>query len=139
MGKMTILLREEQVSALIEEAKRRHPVESCGILFGHITEHEIFIERIVPTRNVLESPTRFRISPEEFVRHISEAEEEGLKLIGFYHSHPGTPAPSPIDLEYMKLWPQSVWLIVSSVDYSVAAYLVDDGEPVKINIRFSKK
>jgi proteasome lid subunit RPN8/RPN11 len=138
MGKMTLLLTREQVSALIEEAKRKRPVESCGLLFGRLTEREILIERIIPTRNVLESPTRFRISPEEFVEHLSKAEEEGLQLIGFYHSHPAAPRPSPIDLEYMKLWPQSVWLIVSSLDHSVAAYLVDDGKPVKIDIRLSK-
>ena len=58
-----------------------------------------------------------------------------MRLIGVYHSHPADPAPSSIDLEYMKLWPQSVWLAVSSIDYSVAAYLVDDGKLVKIRIK----
>ena len=103
MGIVTLLLTEKQISTLIEEARRKHPVEACGLLFGHITEREMLIKRIVPTRNLLDSPTRFRISPEEFVRHLSKAEGEGLRLIGFYHSHPADPAPSSIDLEYMKL------------------------------------
>ena len=116
MGIVTLLLTEKQISTLIEEARRKHPVEACGLLFGHITEREMFIKRIVPTRNLLESPTRFRISPEEFVRHLFKAEGEGLRLIGFFHSHPADPAPS-------------------SIDYSVAAYLVDDGKLVKIRIK----
>jgi len=71
--------------------------------------------------------------------HLYKAEENGLQLIGFYHSHPAAPRPSPINLDYMKLWPHSIWLIVSSLDYSIAAYLVDGEKPVKIDIRPSKK
>ena len=136
MGKMNLLLTEEQVSSLIEEAKRKHPVESCGLLFGSQSGRVITVKKVSPARNILESPTRFKISPEEFIEKVSEAEGEGLRLIGFYHSHPAPPAPSPIDLEYMKLWPQSVWLIISSIDHSISAYLIDDeGKPLNIEIR----
>ena len=55
MGIVTLLLTEKQISTLIEEARRKHPVEACGLLFGHITEREMFIKRIVPTGNLLES------------------------------------------------------------------------------------
>jgi len=63
MGIVTLLLTEKQISTLIEEARRKHPVEACGLLFGHITEHEMFIKRIVPTRNLLESPHKIQNQP----------------------------------------------------------------------------
>ena len=35
------------------------------------------------------------------------------QIVGFYHSHPGAAAvPSPTDLTHMRLWPETVWLIV---------------------------
>ena len=103
MGKMIILLSKTQVSLLIEEARKKYPIESCGLLFGWITSEEAIVKKIVTTRNILESSTEFQINPEEFIKHISEAEKEGLKLIGFYHSHPAAPKPSMTDIKYMRL------------------------------------
>jgi proteasome lid subunit RPN8/RPN11 len=34
-------------------------------------------------------------------------------VIGFFHSHPDcAAAPSATDMEYIRLWPETVWLIV---------------------------
>jgi proteasome lid subunit RPN8/RPN11 len=47
------------------------------------------------------------------VRLERELRKSGEQLIGFYHSHPDHPAvPSATDLEYFRLWPDTVWLIV---------------------------
>jgi len=137
MRKMILLLTNRQVSSLIEESKRKYPIESCGLLFGWITGLEAVVKKIVTTYNILESPTEFQINPEDFIKHISEAEREGLQLIGFYHSHPAAPKPSMIDVKYMKFWPQSIWLIISSIDYSMEAYQAVNGKFVKINVKIS--
>jgi len=137
MGKMILLLTNKQVSSLIEETKRKHPIESCGLLFGWITGEKIVVKKIVTTRNVLGSTTEFQINPEEFVKQISEAEREGLQLVGFYHSHPASPKPSIIDVKYMKLWPKSIWLIISSTDYSIEAYKAVNEKLVKVTIKVS--
>ena len=134
---MILSLTNRQVSSLIEETKRKHPVESCGLLFGWITEEEAVVKKIAETRNVLESSSEFQINPEEFIKHISEAEREGLQLIGFYHSHPADPKPSMIDVKYMKLWPESIWLIISSIDYSMGAYQMVNEKFVKIDVKVS--
>lgn len=135
MGKMILLLSKRQIPLLIEESRKKYPIESCGLLFGWITNEEAVVKKIVITRNVLKSSIEFQINPEEFIKHISEAEREGLRLIGFYHSHPAVPRPSVIDVKYMKLWPKSIWLIISSIDYSIEAYQMVDEKFVKVDVK----
>jgi len=62
--------------------------------------------------NVANSSTRFEIDPEELYRAMKDAEERGLDVIGFYHSHLGYGTrPSAVDLEHMKFLSNLVWLI----------------------------
>jgi proteasome lid subunit RPN8/RPN11 len=66
----------------------------------------------VAASNVINSPTRFEIDPEELYRVMKDAEAKGLEIVGFYHSHLGYGAgPSRVDLEHMKFLSDLVWLI----------------------------
>lgn len=67
---------------------------------------------VVKASNVMDSPTRFEIDPEELYRVIKDAEAKGLDVIGFYHSHLGYGAgPSVVDLDHMKFLSSFIWLI----------------------------
>lgn len=119
---MIIRLTKEQILLIIEDARKKYPLENCGILFGDINSTEAVVRKIVVTHNILESSTNFQIDPEEFLKALLGAEKESMQLIGFFHSHPAKPQPSKIDLQYMKFWPESIGLIISSIDYNIAAY-----------------
>ena len=55
---------------------------------------------------------RFLIQPEELLRGERYAREKKLEVVGFYHSHPDSPAvPSQYDLEHA--WPTYSYIIVS--------------------------
>ncbi|MDW8061879.1 MAG: M67 family metallopeptidase [Nitrososphaerota archaeon] len=111
---------------LLEEARRSYPIEACGVLFGSIHGDEMRIEAVVPLRNILESEYTFEIDPEEFLKVLVEYEGRGLRHIGFFHSHPGCVKPSTIDLRYMKLWPETIWMIVSYRESRIRAYRIID-------------
>jgi len=132
---MIIRLSKELKSSLIEETRKKHPKEACGILFGDLKSEGPIVRKIVPVRNVLESMTNFRIDAEEFMGSLSEAEREGMELIGFFHSHPAAAHPSVTDAKYMKLWPESIWLIISSINHDTAAFRIINNKPRKIQIR----
>jgi len=132
---MIIRLNKEQKSLLIEKTKKEYPNEACGILFGDLGSEGPIVRKIVPVRNVLESITNFQIDAEEFLRSLSEAEREGIELIGFFHSHPAAAHPSVTDAKYMKLWPGNIWLIISSINHDIAAFIIVDGRPGRIEIR----
>jgi proteasome lid subunit RPN8/RPN11 len=132
---MIIHLSKEQKSSLIEETRRKHPKEACGILFGDLESEGPIVRKIVPVYNVLESTTNFQIDSEEFLRSLSEAEREGMELIGFFHSHSAAAHPSVTDAKYMKLWPENIWLIISSINHDTAAFRIINSKPRKIQIR----
>ena len=124
---MIVRFTEEQIRFLVKETRREYPFEACGFLFGDTRQEAAFVRKIVASENSLRSSTRFQIDPEEFLRALSEAEKENLEHIGFFHSHPSPPEPSVIDARHMRLWPESIWLILSSIDHEIAAYQAVNG------------
>jgi proteasome lid subunit RPN8/RPN11 len=85
-------------------------------------------------RNTLKSTARFQIDPEDFLKALFEAEIEGLQHVGFFHSHSASSHPSITDIKYMNLWPETIWLIISSINYEVAAYQMINGNLQEIHV-----
>jgi len=132
---LIISLTREQKRLLDKKTKEKYPIEACGLLFGDMNCEEAVVRKIVATHNILESSTNFQVDPEEFLKILSKAEKEDVKLIGFFHSHPATPQPSVTDIKYMKLWPENIWLIISSLDYQIAAYQTVDSSLRKVRLK----
>jgi len=80
---------------MIAAARCAKPSECCGVLLGTPGE----IAEAVPTRNLADDPNRFLIDPKEHIDARREGRRRGLEIMGFYHSHPHSPAvPSATDL-----------------------------------------
>jgi proteasome lid subunit RPN8/RPN11 len=127
-------LQRHHVDILKQEAKKVDPVEACGMLFGRLSRKEAFVEKVVLAPNELQSALRFEIDPEKVATSFIEAEQQGLDFIGLFHSHSAPAALSPIDLEYMKLWGDALWLILSSINGNLEAYQLCDGTVKEVNI-----
>lgn len=83
-----IVLSEELAKKLEEHARGEAPREACGVLAG-VSAKEKLVRKIYKCKNVSRYPeTTYEISPEELLQVITEIEESGLELLGFYHSHP---------------------------------------------------
>lgn len=71
------------------------------------------IERLVPTVNATRADpeSRFEVPPLDILAAEQLAEDVGLEIIGFYHSHPsGRAHPSRIDLS--QAWPKTSYVIL---------------------------
>ena len=91
-----------------------YPEEGCGVLLGRDEGERRVVERAVAFENRREDSRRNRylIAPEALLVVERDAREEGLDVVGFYHSHPDhAPLPSAFDLEHA--WPYYSYLIVS--------------------------
>jgi proteasome lid subunit RPN8/RPN11 len=100
----------EAAKAIREEAARAYPAEGCGALLGPV---EAAVSEVVALANVEESMprTRFTVSPLDYLAAEDRADARGLKLLGFWHSHPDHPArPSPTDRAYA--WPGLLTLVI---------------------------
>ena len=134
---MIIHLTNQELNSLREEAKKGYPIEACAMLFGKTTKGEAFVRRIEVAPNILRSTVRFEIEPQKVLQSFREAEESGLEFIGIFHSHPAPATPSALDLRYMRLWGNAVWLILSSTEGNFAAFQMTNGQvhEVKLEVK----
>ena len=81
--------------------------------------------------NAEASPLRFRIDPEEQLELHNKIEDAGLDIGAIYHSHTRTaPRPSQTDINFAKLWPGVLWIIVGLADdeVDVQTWAIEDGQ-----------
>lgn len=114
---------------VVAHACEAQPLECCGILTGWRDR----ISGSVRARNVAESPTRYLIDPEDHIRARRDARSRGIDVVGFYHSHPRSPAvPSPSDLAEAS-YSGCVWLIVSLLGEGEARlFTIEQGKAAEI-------
>ena len=111
---------------MVTHAREDAPNECCGMV-GSNNGDAVAVYRAV---NAEASPLRFRIDPEEQLELHNRIEDAGLELGAIYHSHTRTePRPSQTDLNFAKLWPGVLWIIVglSGDDPDVRTWRIDDG------------
>jgi len=132
---LILQLQRHHADLLKQEAKKVHPVEACAMLFGKLSQNKAVVEKVEFAPNELQSTVRFEIDPEKVAAAFADAEEEGLDFIGLFHSHPASASPSPIDLKYMRLWGDALWLILSSTEGNLAAYQLMDDTVIEATIR----
>lgn len=119
---MSLILRSQDLASIHAGLARAYPEEGCGVLIGRdrdgvhdVVRVEDFANQSAETRG-----RRYLISPEQFLAADRAAREEGLDVLGFFHSHPDHPAePSAFDREHA--WPWYSYLIVSVENGAVGA------------------
>jgi len=84
---------------MYDHARQTYPRECFGFLVGSFDDGG-WVRQVHPGTNLnTERNDRFQMDPVEFVQVDRLAEDAGLELVGFYHSHPDWPAiPSQTDL-----------------------------------------
>jgi proteasome lid subunit RPN8/RPN11 len=111
-----ITIGEKQLTEIREHGVRDYPYECCGLLLGRFAATGKIVSETYPISNAREESAkrnRFLITPEELLKGESYARTNDLEVIGFYHSHPDSPAvPSQYDLEHA--WPTYSYIIVST-------------------------
>ena len=145
MQDLSVQLRSSQSSLAVEPvlsipspqlqqldllATRGYPNEVCGLLIGRIWGTVSTVERIEPARNLAASrlQDRYILDPDDFLAADNAARQDGLEIVGLWHTHPDHPArPSVADLE--AAWEGYVYLILSVANGAVAdrqAWLLRD-------------
>ena len=138
-----LLVTSGAMATLLEQAAAAAPEECCGLLISDaITDTcegaVVRIDRAEPARNVAADPLiTFEIDPATLLRAHKTARAGGLRLVGYYHSHPnGRAAPSPCDQE-MASGDGRVWAIIANAEvtfwqdapsgFEPLSYGVEDG------------
>lgn len=118
------LVMASAISAQIAaHAEAAYPHECCGCLLGtDAADGTRTVTALMPLENARESEEqyhRFLIAPQDTLRAEQTAAEQGLDVVGVYHSHPDHPArPSEFDREHALPW----WsYVITTVTHGQAA------------------
>ena len=111
-----IRITQELLNQIRAHGVRDYPYECCGLLLGRYGAGGKVVKETYPISNAREETAkrnRFLIAPEELMRGERYARGKDLEVVGFYHSHPDSPAvPSQYDLDHA--WPTYSYIIVST-------------------------
>ena len=113
-----IWIPQEKLTEIREHGVRDYPYECCGLLLGRFDNDGKRVTETYPISNAREESAkrnRFLITPEELMKGERYARSRDVEVVGFYHSHPDSPAvPSKYDLEHA--WPTYSYIIVSTAE-----------------------
>jgi proteasome lid subunit RPN8/RPN11 len=116
-GAPAVRLARDAHEAIRREAARSYPHEGCGALIGP-ADGEVSETLALANEEQASPRTRFTVSPRDYIAAEESADARGLRLLGFWHSHPDHPArPSGTDRAYA--WPGLLTLVIA----------VEQGEP----------
>lgn len=110
---MQVVLNKALQGKIFEQMEAGYPNEAGGFLFGTQNGDSVEIADVIAARNIFEAEEQFhriKLSPLDYARLEDEADARGLSLLGYYHSHPDSPAiPSDYDRDYA--WPHFTYII----------------------------
>ena len=108
----TVLIPRAALDDIVAHALEARPAECCGVLIGREDE----IVETVRSANLSPDPNRFELDPRVHIDAVRAARDRGLRVVGFYHSHPHSAAqPSATDIAESP-YADHVHLIVSVQD-----------------------
>ena len=120
-----LVISQEQYRFMREHVEAERPLEACGLIAG-INDQA---QKVVSISNILRSPVRFRMQPQEQIEAFTTFEAQEWELLAIYHSHPNGPGfPSPTDLAE-AYYPEALSLIWSRLtgEWTCRAFRLVDG------------
>jgi [CysO sulfur-carrier protein]-S-L-cysteine hydrolase len=132
---MSLKIPRDFADRIIDQARSEHPNEACGLLAGTNGS----ATKLFAMTNAERSPVIYRIDPKEQLRVFNEIEDDGLQLVGIYHSHTRSPAyPSDTDVR-QAYYPEAVYLIVSLADTEpvLRGYRINDGRVTEVELELT--
>ena len=114
-------------NAMVASCVRALPNEGCGLLLGNV---DGTIVDVVTSPNVADSAKVYEVDSRVLLRTFRRAEDEGLEVLGVYHSHTHSEAyPSPTDVVQAPdpLW-HYVLVSLRDVPVVVRSFRVVDGD-----------
>jgi proteasome lid subunit RPN8/RPN11 len=147
IGSKVVELPSAMFEEIVAHARAAIPNEACGVIAGRDGR----AVRVYPMRNAEASPVLYRFDEREQLAVFSEIDERGWELLGFFHSHPSTPAyPSPTDRDHAHwkdpltgrdapAYPGVRYVILSLADGEpvLRAFTFQLGQPVEEEVRVS--
>jgi proteasome lid subunit RPN8/RPN11 len=94
-----MIIPENIINELINQAQQDAPNETCGYLLGITTTDGDIVTENYWMENIDHSPEHFSFAPKDQFAALKHARSKSLKILANWHSHPASPSrPSQEDL-----------------------------------------
>ena len=118
---------------IFDEVIKHEAEEACGMVAGlDQTSRAVF-----PVTNILHSPVRYRMDPEQQLAVFNQIDENDWELLAIYHSHlQGPSAPSSVDV-VEAAYPGVIHLIWSPKygEWDCRGFLIETGSVSEVSIQ----
>jgi proteasome lid subunit RPN8/RPN11 len=114
-----MITTESVLERIRQHGTEAYPEEGCGFLLGTVTDdgdNRVVAIRRAENRQSDRRARRYQLTADDYRAADEAAQEQGLDVVGIYHSHPDHPAePSETDLDEAT-FPGYTYVIVSVHD-----------------------
>ena len=113
MAEVLLSISKELAERIRAHGAETYPHECCGALLGRDNEAREILGLFPLINRRDDSPqNRFSVTAQDVLDAEKSARQQGLDVVGWYHSHPDHPArPSAYDRDHA--WPWYSYIIVS--------------------------
>lgn len=101
---MKVSIKKALQSEIFKHLESCYPNEGGGFLLGTSNSDTVAVSETIQIQNVFEAAEqhhRYAMTPQDWIKLEDEADARGLTLVGYFHSHPDSPAiPSIFDRDH---------------------------------------
>lgn len=119
---------------MVDHAKSTYPNECCGAMLGTIDGERKTVVKAVALENAFagSQEARYELRSEDLLWADKQAREQGMDLIGIFHSHPDCDAYfSETDLKNSCPWYSFLVLSIKGGEFDHANSFLPDPEQTK--------
>lgn len=121
-------------AVMVDHAKSTYPNECCGAMLGTVDGDRKTVVRAVPLENAFagSQQARYELRSEDLLWADKQARDQGMDLIGIFHSHPDCDAYfSETDLKNSCPWYSFLVLSIKGGEFDHANSFLPDPEQTK--------
>ena len=114
-------LTQNHYEKIIAHGKSGKPLEICGLLVGRKSGEDSEVVEVHEVDSLDKSEKTYTLDSLQFLKIDRDARQNGLEIVGIYHTHPATePYPSPTDMERAH-WPETDDLLFPGFSYLIVS------------------
>jgi proteasome lid subunit RPN8/RPN11 len=126
-----IRVEENAWRVMVDHARATYPNECCGAMLGSVDGDEKRVRVAVPLENTFSGAqsARYELRPEDLLAADRKARDQGMDLVGIFHSHPDCDAYfSETDLKNSCPWYSFVVLSIKNGEFDHANSFLPNSE-----------
>ncbi len=130
--KSLLTLSKQQVHEITDYLNDHVPLEACGLLAGRNDR----VERIFFVQNQAKSPVRFVMDPYGQLKAFDWIDDNGLDLVGIFHSHPAGPeTASPTDIAEAAYDVVHIICSRKNSDWKLRGFWIENGTATEVTLQ----